>query len=179
MLRAGGLAAAVIFALVAWRLVVPQKGVVMCAAIASVLFALTDLAIEHAANIHGIWVCIGSFQVAHVPALMLAQFVFQGIGFCLVMYAVMRRRRGARLFVDMSLLSVALAFILFMLEFVWRDMGVTIYLKPYTWVYVLLAWNALLAVLFSTFYLGIKTFIGTDGILSKQQVRDQGAKEGN
>ncbi|HDH96930.1 MAG TPA: hypothetical protein ENF73_04280, partial [Proteobacteria bacterium] len=131
LLRASGLVAAVIFALVAWRVVVPQRGVMRCALVASVAFSLTDLLIEYAANIYDIWVCIGSFKVARVPVIMLVQFVFQGMGLCLVMYALMRRRRGLRLFVDTAVMSVVLAFVLFMLEFVWRDMGVTIYLKPH------------------------------------------------
>jgi len=170
VLRAGGLLAAAAFAYAAYRLVVPQRGIMRCAVAASLAFSLTDLLIEHLANVYGIWFCVGSLQVARVPLTMLVQFVFQGIGLCLVMYAIMRRRRGLVLFAEVAAMSVVLAFVLFLLEFVWRDMGVTIYARPDTWVYVLAAWNALLAVLFTTFYICVRLTVGTDGIISKEQV---------
>lgn len=159
-LRAAGFFGAVLFAAVAHRLLRPNRRVVAAAGVASVVFALADLVIEYKANVHGIWVCVGSFTVLTVPVVMLGQFFFQGLGLCFIMYAVMKKRGGARLFFEMALFSTVLATVLFLLEFVWRDAGVTKYLRGDTWVYVLAAWNALLAILLVTFYVTSRVAAG-------------------
>ncbi|MFC1890460.1 hypothetical protein ACFL4G_11960 [Thermodesulfobacteriota bacterium] len=145
------LAGSAVFTATLWIVFRPRREILKATLIPAGLFATLDLLIEWATYNLGIWVCIGSWQILHVPIIMTVQFVVLGVGLCLVVAESIKRLdiRFFRLFI--ILFPTCLGIILWLLEYAWRDMGITVYLEPYTGVVVLGAWQALLWTLVTTF----------------------------
>jgi len=167
-LRFVGLLAGAVFTLLVYLIVRPQKRILLVSLAPAADFALSDLLMEFLAYRYGIWECHGEPMLFHVPIVMLANFFVNGIGYCLIVYVILRHRRGLRLAVDIVLFVTVFGLILYLLEFVWRDSGVTTYLKPYTHWYVLAAWQVLLWVPVGGFLLMVKVFIGFENIEARR-----------
>lgn len=165
-----GLAAGIVFTSAMIVVVRPHKGVLLLTLAPSATFALADLVIEYAAFEHNIWICQGGPQLLHVPVVMLASFFVNGMGFCLVIYVLVRYRRGLRLKIDIAVFVSALGLVLYLLEFVWRDFGVTSFMQPYTHWAVLAAWQALLWVLVAGFLYSLHRHLGLDNVKTRNEV---------
>lgn len=158
------LAGSAAFTMILWILFRPRREILRATLIPTGLFAALGLLVEWAMATLGTRACFGSWQIFHVPVLGIVQLPVLGIGFCLLAAEVIKRLdiRHFRPFI--ILFPTCLGFVLWLLDELWRDMGVTIYLEPYTGVVVLGAWQALSWTLVITFLTGLRRdALNTDG----------------